>query len=469
MRAVRSNRSRSGVAAVLAVAACGTPAGRAGSPHHAAAASADPDGPHRAAVAAQVQPYVDGEVVSAVVIGLYEAGKLEIYGFGRGPGGARPTGTTLFALGPPSKIYTSIVLADAVLRRELELDAPITDLLPPGVTAPTSEGASITLRELALHSAGLPRLPWSVASRAADPDPFAGYGEDQLYGDLVQARLDAAPGKQIEYSEFGAGLLGFALGRKLGGGYARVLHERVLEPLRLHDTYLTVPADAQARVVAGTNSDLAVVRPWSWGSLASAGALVTTARDQLALIEAEIEAATGSKSPLRPALRLTQEAQLDHEGGNESLGWEIDSRGRYWHHGGTAGYRSFIGFDPKTRRGVVMLAATSDEVLDHLFDALWKVLEAREVPAPPVLPTADQLAPFVGHYDVAGSKIDVVQRQRRLYIEGGGIKVRLVPFSDHEFWVEELQSVAVFERIDGKVARISFRVHGTALSATRVE
>src|ERR1041385_7073779 len=71
---------------------------------------ADPDGPNRAAVAAQVQPMIDAELTTGLVIGLYDAGRKEIYGFGKGPGGHAPDGKTLFELGPVTAIYTSLLL-----------------------------------------------------------------------------------------------------------------------------------------------------------------------------------------------------------------------------------------------------------------------------------------------------------------------------------------------------------------------
>jgi CubicO group peptidase (beta-lactamase class C family) len=418
-----------------------------------------------------VRPLIDGQVVSGIVVGLYDAGKLEIYGFGHGPGGAPPNGRTLFEIGSITKIYTSLLFADAVQRHEVSLDAPLSELLPPGITAPTRDGAVITLKHLALHSSGLPRLPRSIAARATAPDPYAGYGEDALYADLVQTTLDSEPGTQISYSNYGVGLLGFVLGRKLGLGYTRVLQTRVLDPLGLHDTYLAVPAAVQSRRANGTDADLAQVPPWTVSSLAGAGALISTARDQLALIDAELDAAAGSKQPLRGAMRFTQEPQLDNTGDNEGLGWQIDSHGRRWHNGGTGGFHSFIAFDPTTRRGMVMLASTSTSVVDHLPDALWKILDGGAPPAAPVMPTRDQLAVLAGHYELGKDRFDVVVTGDRAYVAGADkAKVRLVPFSDHEFWIEPLQSIAMFERdADGKIARMLFFVGGHQLAAARVE
>ena len=57
-----------------------------------------------------------------------------------------------------------------------------------------------------------------------------------------------------------------------------------------------------------------------------------------------------------------------------SLGWQIDADGRYWHNGGTAGHHAFVGFDTKTRRGVVLLAGTSTSLIDAVAVKLYKVL-----------------------------------------------------------------------------------------------
>ena len=453
------------VLVVLAAAACG----HASHPGSSPPVLVPEAGRHHDQVEAQVLPFLDAELVSGLVVGLYDDGKTEVYGFGTGPNHAAPDGTTLFELGPATKIYTSLLLADAIQRREVELDTPIAELLPPGVTVPIRDKVLITLRHLALHGSGLPRLPPSLAAHGADPNPFASYGEDALYNDLIRTELETTPGTQISYSTYGAGLLGFALGRKLGGGYAKALTERVLRPLELKDTYVVVPPALSARRAAGTNDDLAKVPPWGFDALAGAGALVSTAHDQLQLIEDEIDAATGSSLPLRHAMKLSQEPQLERTGDNVSLGWMIDGAGRYWHNGSSGGFHAFIGFDPKTKRGVVLLASTATSVIDRLPDAMYQILDNATPPALK-LATAADLAALAGAYAVGDIKLQVVAQGKRLYLDSAGEpRRRMAPISDHEFWLEGLQTIGRFEKDGDKIARVVFGLGGRSLVAQRVE
>lgn len=431
---------------------------------------ADPEGAHREAVAAAVKPYLDAELLSGVVVALYDAGRREIYGFGKGPGGGPPDGGSLFELGSLTRVYTGLLLADALQRRELELDAQIAEYLPPGVTAPTRDGAVITVRHLALHSSGLPPLPPSIVA-APTADPFGAYDEDALYRDLSRTQLVFAPGASIQPSNYGTGLLGFLIGRRTGAGYREAVEARLLGPLELRDTRFEVPAAAAARRLIGTDDELAPVPRWTWDALAGAGGLISSARDQLKLLEAELDAAAGGKSlPLRNQLRLAQEPQLEaSSAANAGLGWSIDGAGRYWSSGGTIGFRGFLGFDPKTRRGVVALASTASPLVDRLGRALFDVLEA-EPPAPWIAPSPAQLATYAGTYDFAGTKLSIVAAGKRLHLEAPGEpRVRLLPVSEHEFWIEPVQAVAIFQKEGDQVARLVFGLGGRQVVAPRVE
>ncbi|HMG19769.1 MAG TPA: serine hydrolase domain-containing protein [Kofleriaceae bacterium] len=448
-----------------AIAACGNSAKLTKQPPPQSAIEVER---YREQVEAQVQPLLDAELVTGLVIGLYDGGKTETYGFGKGPGNGPPDGATLFELGAVSSVYTCLVFADAVQRREIELDAPLAELLPLGVTAPIRDKVAITLKQLALHTSGLPPLPPSISARGDAPDPFAGYGENALYNDLIRTDLIATPGTKIGYSPYGIGLLGFTIGRKLGAGFPKLLETRVLRPLELKDTFTSVPAALAARRAEGAHDDLTRAAPWTYDALAGAGAVVSSARDQLRLIDAELDAAADGTQVLRRAMKLTQEPQIDRPGENVSLGWLIDGAGRYWRNGGTGGFHAFLSFDPKTRRGVVVLASTATSVIDRLPDAMYKILEGA-APTPIKLAGAAELAAFAGGYDLGGTPLQVIAEGKRLFLSGPGEpRHRLTPISDHEFWIEALQSVAVFEKDGDKVARVVFGIGDRRVVAPRI-
>ena len=75
-----------------------------------------------------------------------------------------------------SKVFTSLLLAEAAQRGEVALTDPISKYLPASVKVP-ERGRAITLEDLSTHSSGLPRMPANMKPR--DPEnPFADYSVD---------------------------------------------------------------------------------------------------------------------------------------------------------------------------------------------------------------------------------------------------------------------------------------------------
>lgn len=432
---------------------------------------ADASGAHKAAVTALVQPMIDAQITPTLVVGLYDAGHSEVYGFGKAADGQVPNGNSLFEIGAVTEVFTATLLADAVQKKEVSLDTELSTLVPAGVTVPAMGPTKIQLGQLATHTSGLPRQPPSLVRIGSRDDPYGKYNEDALYADLTSGSLSSQPGTTVSESTFGYGVLGFVLGRKLKVGYQQAVTTRVLAPLALQNTFFKVPDTAKARRVVGTNLDLEPVPNWSWDAMAGAGGLVSSVSDQLALIDAELDAMAGSKQTLRPAMKLTQEEQLPlTTGPNEGLGWDIDSEGRYWKTGSTGGFRSFVGFDPKTRRGVVVLSASAVSLIERLAQDLYRTLAKEEV-KPFVPPAIDKVAVNAGTYQLGEFKLVVEVKNNRVYITGQGeAPMRLIPITDHEMWFEGQQAVVVFERDNaGKVVRAVFLVGANKLAANRVD
>jgi CubicO group peptidase (beta-lactamase class C family) len=422
--------------ALLALVGCG----------HAAAVTPvvqppapDPTGPHADAIAAQVQPYLDAEIVNSVVVGVVDGDRTEIYGFG----GA--DGRTIFELGSLTQIFTSLLLVDSVARKEVEYDTPVSQMMPLGVTVPTAEDQKITLEMLATHRSGLPSMPRSLALRQFDADPYAGYNADRLYEDLVTGRLEAVPGTIVNYSAWGVGLLGFSLARNVRTTYAEMVVDRIAKPLGLADTRTDVPAQDEQRFAPGHNEDLVAVSAWHLDALMGAAGLHSTARDMVALLRAEIDAAHGGKGPLADRLRASQEIRIAADPRSLGLGWWIEKDGRLWHNGASGGYHGFVVFDPAKRFGVVVLASTSTSLVDRLGGALMQVLDGK-APPPIAFPDPAQFAALIGRYRVGDAEANVEVRGKRVYLtQQGQAPTRLLPLSATEFFIEEIQAPMAFD------------------------
>src|SRR5664279_3682349 len=149
--------------------------------------------------------------------------------------------TSDFEVGSITKAFTGTLLADMVLRHEVALDDPVAKYVP-GWTLPSYQGRAITLLDLATHTSGLPSLPDNF--RPADSeDPYVDYTEIQLTDFLRTHVLRRAPGSQYEYSNLGMALLGLVLAKRAGVPYEALLRQRILEPLKMHNTHLMLVRD----------------------------------------------------------------------------------------------------------------------------------------------------------------------------------------------------------------------------------
>jgi len=322
------------------------------------------------------------------------------------PGGtAAPDAGTVFEIGSITKVFTSLVLADMVERGEVSLDDPVAKFLPPSVKVPSRDGREITLLDLSNQVSGLPRLPDNL--KPADPgDPYADYGPAELYDFLSKATLPRPIGEKYEYSNLGVGLLGHALARRAGLSYEELVRRRVLEPLGMNDTSITLTESQERRLAPGFDANLKPVKNWRFDALAGAGALRSTARDMLKFLSAAMglreTRLRGAFALMLEKRRPTGAPDLDI-----AMGWHVWKKygtAIVWHNGGTGGYRSFAGFAPAKRTGIVVLCDTSfsiDDIGLHALEPQWPAGRFRpRVERKPVAVDEKTLREYAGEYEL---------------------------------------------------------------------
>jgi CubicO group peptidase (beta-lactamase class C family) len=430
-----------------------------------------------------VEPLLRDGWTTAMVIGISRPQGDTVYGYGTiGPGGAVPGAHTIFEIGSVTKTFTGLALATMVEDGSVSLSTPVQDLIGPDPVIPTFDGQSITLQHLATHTSGLPRLPDNLDP--VDPaDPYADFDAAALDSFLAGYSLPAAPGTSYLYSNLGMGLLGRALALHAATDYAGLLQARVTGPLGMGDTATSLTAEQSSRLVRGHDGDLAAVPPWTWNVLAGAGALRSTASDLLRFVAAQSGA---EPSPLASAMALSQVPRFRIDAATQTgLAWIIDDGGLVWHNGSTAGNESFVGFDPRTHTGIVVLSDTTSgfQPASQLGLALLSWVAGRglgtvSLPVLATLPTA-VLERDVGAYrfidpDTAQPAELVVALSGGLLRAsiGGGAPVGLYPVDETGFIARapEVPAAVRFHIGPGNLAdSLVFQFEGApAVTATRV-
>lgn len=364
-------------------------------------------------------------------------------------------GDTIFEIGSITKVFTSLALTDMVNRKELALDDATSKHLPESVRMPERNGKSITLRDLSMHTSGLPRVPGNLNPK--DPqNPYADYTVDDLYQFLSGHTLPRDSGAEVEYSNLGAGLLGHILARRAGTDYESLIRTHITQPLGMPDTAITLSPSMQQRMATGHNAMLAQVANWDLPALAGAGALRSSAHDMLTFLEAFLGY---RETPLAPAMKAMLEVRRP-AGKTQfeiGLGWCILGE-TVWHDGGTGGFRSFVGYAPKARTGVVVLSNAStlsgvDDIALHLLNPRLPLASLD----PPkqhteVLPDPGRLDHYTGPYQLPDRILEIKRNGDRLFAQVTEVGGKPIAAPAFEMFAES-ESV-FFVRATG--GRISF-------------
>jgi len=288
-------------------------------------------------------------------------------------------GDTVFEIASITKIFTALLLADMVLRGEVELDDPAAKYLPPHVHVPDYEGRAITLRHLVTYTSGLPGFPNDfppLDRTKAFPD----YSIDQMYAALGDTRLAFAPGEHFLYTNFGYGLLGHVLSRCAGMRYEDLVVSRICTPLGMDSTRITLTPAMRARRAAGHSAQKDAVASWRQPpAFEAASAFSYTANDLLRFLGVAMGGVPSSLAPAFASLLQPRRAMKSakYPGMSIAAGWFVfadHGDELIWKNGDTLGYTSFIGYSAKSQQGLVLLA--NGEFPGTLTDLGWHLLNA---------------------------------------------------------------------------------------------
>ena len=397
-----------------------------------------------ATVAHALEEFIEAEMLAhelpALSIALVEDQEIV---WARGFGFANPddrlpaTAETVYRVGSVSKLFTDIAIMQLVERREIDLDAPVTDYLP-DFRPQNPFGREVTLRQMMSHRSGLVREP-PVGNYFDPSEPSL----SAMVASLNQTKLVYEPETRIKYSNAAVATVGYVLERTRGEAFPSYLKHSVLEPLGM--TRSSFEPDKEII------DDLARAYMWTWyGSvfdaptfelgMAPAGSMYSTVIDLSRFMSALFAGGRGSNGRILQGETLEEmwTPQFADSGQRTGIGIgfnisELDGRRRVSHGGAIYGFATELSALPDERLGAVAITTkdVSDALIGLSVDAALRMMLAVRNGTP--LPKIERTPPvpaglarrLVGRYWSDDGSVAFIERNGRLFVMPGGTAVPL--------------------------------------------
>ncbi len=362
-----------------------------------------------------------------------------------------------FEIGSLTKVMLGVVLAQLVLQGRVRLEDPILKYSPVALGELVS---SITLLDLATHTAGLPRLPQNM-EQSDSQNPYADFTEGRLWsavGSISSGQIVEGRG-MVAYSNFGAGLLGCILARAASQSLAELIKERVFAPLQMSETFLALSRDevVGGRIAPGHTADGQPTPNWTFDAMAGCGAVVSTLADLAKFLQACVDV---SSAKLGEAMTL---AMTPKRGDRERVGlfWMENDFGISWHNGRTYGYCSSIAVDRRAREGIVAVWNAASSLDDICLHALRPTEPVKHFGV--TIQLSDEAAErFCGVFKTGASEFRIAQDEKgfvyeerservRLYaVAGDTLEGRTVPYTLRFSFAGDSKPISVEVLLDGR-------------------
>jgi CubicO group peptidase (beta-lactamase class C family) len=243
------------------------------------------------------------------------------------------------------------------------------------------------------------------------------------------------------------------------------------------NTAITFTPWMKSHLAIGHDQQGQVAANWDIPTLAGAGAIRSTTNDMLKFLDANLHPERGA---VQRAMAFAHQERAPADNMSIGLNWIIAHAGSdtiIWHNGGTGGYRTWIGFDPSRKTGVVVMTNSGGTGADDIgFHILNSRLPLMPKPAPVKARTEIDVRPeilqrYVGRYQLAPNFIlEVTFKDNALYAQATNQPmVRLWPESETSFFLKEVDAQVDFVRdAQGNATGLVLHQNGQNVTAPRI-
>ena len=260
----------------------------------------------------------------------------------------------VFEIGSISKVFTATLLAQFVVEGKLSLKDDINDYL----NAPIKDNTVLLFEDLSNHSSGLPRLPSNLDLTSVDlTNPYKTFDEQAIKSYLAEY-LDLSGKGSYQYSNLGAGLLGYTLSDMEQTSYEQLLQDRIFSKLDMEASTSKLE-QVETGLIRGLNAQGDEVSNWDLAILAGAGGIMSNVEDLSKFALSQFDDSNEAQ-----ALTRVKTISLN-ESMDMGLGWHILRKqpevNLFFHSGATGGYTSSMVVNTASKDGLIILSNVSPE------------------------------------------------------------------------------------------------------------
>jgi D-alanyl-D-alanine carboxypeptidase len=296
-----------------------------------------------------------------------------------------------FQIGSITKSFVGVICAQMHTEGRMDLDVGITNWLGPDLTAHFPNAGKVTLRHLLEHTSGYRDFgtDFNRNLNRAFLDRHGEWGPLRELKYVFDKPAEFPPGERFSYSNTGYALAGLILDRVAGHHHPVEIRRRILDPLRLTNTWYLATEVARGEAARGYEDWFhwwwTDTTHWTPATGGSAG-LASTVSD----LATFVRAAARRDGLLNDAAR--QEALGHWTEGNKwyflGLHRARSHEGAPWflgHSGGTPGYHSFAYHEPERDITIVyfgsstLITARGRQRLDKFHKTLRNELFERAI------------------------------------------------------------------------------------------
>lgn len=287
-----------------------------------------------------------------------DRGTTRFAGVGNTGDGDAPTRDSMYELASITKLFTGLLLAHAVAKGEVRLQAPLETYLP---ELRGSQAGCVTLEELATHRSGLPAYADADAELAYEVGGPSAVETQSVRALIEESRSLSLSGRGThQYSNLGVSLLGYALVRAAHEPtWNSLVTRRVLRPAGMTAVFAGSQADVPAAAVPGYRANGAVA-PYTVGTAYQPAGTATFV--SAASMGAFCRWVLGGRAIGLDALTPRHDVE---DGDSIGLVWLTSegSAGPYaWHNGAVPGFSSMLAVDRNRGRAVVVMGNAESSV-----------------------------------------------------------------------------------------------------------